>query len=373
MADRISQKMDEGVVSSTFPGAVLLIALAGKIVFHKPFGLQDLVSRRSEVGCDTLFDIASLTKPLATAAAILLLIQEGKLDLEDPVSKYLPEFSSGDKTDVRLFHLLNHASGLPDWRPYYQSITKKGDGFSGSLEAKKQVYQMARNEPLIAAPGAQSLYSDIGFMLLGEIIEQASGMALDQFCEANIFSHLDTDRPCFVPLRHPGFDRLTQAIAATEDLKWRGGLIRGTVHDDNAYAMGGIAGHAGLFATARGVYRLLQLWQKSIQGEGPFDQTIASRFVKRQQETGFPKDASWALGWDTPSRPISSSGRFFSDESFGHLGYTGTSIWVDQTHDLTVILLTNRVHPSHENKKILSFRPELHDVIFKEIIGETIL
>lgn len=372
MNDCISQKMVEGLVSGVFPGAVLLVEFEGSIVFHKAFGLQDLESRRAEIDCNTLFDIASLTKPLATATAISLLIQEEVLGLNDPVSKYIPAYASGDKAKVRLLHLLNHSSGLPDWKPYFEDIAKLSSGnsgFSGSPEAKQSVYQMAGNEALIKSPGELSLYSDIGFILLGEIIERVAAMSLDQFCETQIFSHLDADRPCFKPLSHPGFDRLNQAIAATEVLPWRGGLIRGIVHDDNAYVMGGISGHSGLFSTANGVYQLVQLWQKSVQGAGPINQELASRFISRQVGPGFPKESSWGLGWDSPSRQHSSSGRFFSGNSFGHLGYTGTSIWVDQEKDLTVILLTNRVHPSHENKKIQVFRPELHDLVFKEIVG----
>jgi len=374
MNDPISQKMAEGVVSGVFPGAVLLVDLGGTIVFHKPFGLQNLELRRSEVACNTLFDIASLTKSLATTAAIVLLIQEKALKLDDPISKYIPAYASSDKAEVRLFHLLNHCAGLPDWHPYYKTIMKQDKaadgGFLGSPKAKQLVYQMARNEVLVSPPGELSRYSDIGFILLGDIIEQVSRMSLDQFCEEKIFAQLESDRPCFRPLSHPSFDRLTQSIAATEHLSCRGGLIRGTVHDDNAYVMGGVAGHAGLFATAMGVYQLVQLWRKSIKGEGPFKQEIAQHFVNRQQGLGLPKDTSWGLGWDTPSPLNSSSGQFFSSNSFGHLGYTGTSVWVDQEKDLTVILLTNRVHPTHENKKIQAFRPELHDVVFKEIMGE---
>ena len=148
------------------------------------------------------------------------------------------------------------------------------------------------------------------------------------------------------------------------------------VHDDNAYVMGGVSGHAGLFSTATGVYQLVCTWLDSAKGSEFFDRELALRFIARQEGNQSPKGSSWGLGWDTPSRPtkaegpaISSSGHFFSDNSFGHLGYTGTSIWVDRKHNLIIILLTNRVHPSRENRKIQSFRPELHDVVFKEIVS----
>ncbi|MFQ5950082.1 MAG: serine hydrolase domain-containing protein, partial [Nitrospiria bacterium] len=180
--------------------------------------------------------------------------------------------------------------------------------------------------------------------------------------------------------RPPAYRR--RSFAATELSSWRGKVICGTVHDDNAYAMGGIAGHAGLFSTAREVYRLVRFWLDALKGEGILDPSLTALFVTRQKGRGVPAQSSWGLGWDTPSHPStsdappstsnippSSSGRYFSSASFGHLGFTGTSIWVDRARDLAVILLTNRIHPSRANEKIRSFRPALHDVIFKEVAG----
>jgi CubicO group peptidase (beta-lactamase class C family) len=342
MIGRIAQKMEDGVASGAFPGGVLLVHYQGRVIFHEAFGSASVLPNPLPMTRDTLFDLASLTKPLATAAAVACLIQEGALKLGDPLSKFIPEFSGGDKGEVTHFHLLNHSSGLPDWKPYYQEVAmrgKKEEGYLGSPAAKRGIYQMAHQECLTSLPGTRSLYSDIGFILLGEVIEKVAGEPLHRFCYRQIFSKLKAKETFFITFgRRP----------------WREKVIRGWVHDENAYAMGGVAGHAGLFSTAGEVYLLVRLWLDSIRGEGGLDPSLATLFVTCQQGSGVPAGSSWGLGWDTPSRPVSSSGSYFSSSSFGHLGFTGTSIWVDRKKDLVVILLTNRI--------------QLHDLIFQEVV-----
>lgn len=369
---RIAQKMREGVSSGVFPGGVLLIHHRGKVLFHEAFGSESSLPRSPLTTCDTLFDLASLTKPLATAAALLLLIAQDQIALSDPLFKFIPEFAIGAGKEITLLHLLNHSSGLPDWRPYYEEIVKREEkepGFLGSPEAKEAVYRMAHAEPLPDPPGATARYSDIGFILLGEVVEKVAQAPLHRFCDRQLFAGIGCKETSFI--RRGRRPRLFQrrSFAATEAGTWRGKRIRGEVHDDNAYAMGGVAGHAGLFSTAREVYRLVRLWLDSIAGKGGLDPALAELFVTRQQGSGIPAGTTWGLGWDTPSRPHSSSGQFFSSSSFGHLGFTGTSIWVDRKEDLAVILLTNRVDPSRENQKIRLFRPALHDLVFQEVIG----
>lgn len=368
---RIAQKMREGVSSGVFPGGVLLVHHRGEVVFHEAFGTESSSPRSAPVTCETLFDLASLTKPLATAAAVLLLIAQDQIALRDPLFKFIPEFAIGAKKEITLLQLLNHSSGLPDWRPYYQEIVKKEEkepGFLGSPEAKAAVYKMAHEEPLLALPGAKARYSDIGFILLGEVIERVAQEPLHRFCHP-LFLKVGCKETSFIRRgRRPRAFR-GRAFAATEASTWRGKLIRGVVHDDNAYAMGGVAGHAGLFSTAREVYRLVRLWIDSIAGKGELDPELAALFVSRQKGSGIPAGTTWGLGWDTPSRPHSASGKFFSPSSFGHLGFTGTSIWVDRKEDLAVVLLTNRVHPSRENQEIRPFRPALHDLVFQEVVG----
>ncbi len=368
---QIVQKMQEGVGEGVFPGGVLLIHYQGQVIFHEAFGSAWLVPYKIPMRCDILFDLASLTKPLATAAATLMLIQEGVLALKDPASKFFPEFGHGPKRKITLRHLLNHSSGLPDWKPYYQEMIKEGEEGKdalGSSASKQKICQMVHEESLIAPPGKKSLYSDIGFILLGEIVEKVAGEPLHRFCFRKIFSKAGCKETTFIRTRQRPQRFRGRRFAATEDAPWYG-IVCGRVHDENAYAMGGVAGHAGLFSTARETYLLVRLWMNSLRGEGEFDQKLATRFVTRQRQRGVPPDSTFGLGWDTPSSENSSSGKFFSPSSFGHLGFTGTSIWVDWEKDLVVVLLTNRIHPDRENKKIVAFRPELHDLIYQGVVG----
>ncbi|MFQ5543296.1 MAG: serine hydrolase domain-containing protein [Nitrospiria bacterium] len=368
MNDLIEEKIQEGIQKKVFPGCVLLIHTAGKIVFHKAFGSSIVTPLRSKMYLNTLFDIASLTKPLATTTAIAFLLQEKQLSLGHQLHQIIPSFSGEGKKDITLFHLLNHASGLPAWKPYFEVIAARDAreaGFLGSPEAKQAVYDMAHQEALIAPPGQKNCYSDIGFILLGEVVETVSGLSLDAFFRKYLFTHLASEQPFFQP--HAVLQNDATSFAATQDSAWRKEVIQGRVDDDNAYVMGGVAGHAGLFSSALGVYQLVCLWTHSIEGQGFLSPAIASQFVERQVDEGVPRSSSRGLGWDTPSYP-SSSGRYFSSESFGHLGFTGTSVWVDRKNDLIVIFLSNRVHPLRANEQIHAFRPELHDLIFEEFV-----
>ncbi len=352
--------MAQGVEDGVFPGGALLVRYRGQIVFHEVCGAASVVPTTTPITRETLFDLASLTKPLATAAALLLLVQEKALALSDPVRRFIPSFSGDRKDAVTLFHLLNHSAGLPAWQPYYHEASHRTT-ILDSLHA----------EPLIAPPGTERLYSDLGFILLGEVIETVSGERLDRFCARRIFTPAGCLTAGFRPLAADSADvpPPTVSIAATSRLA-DGRVLRGEVDDDNARAMGGVAGHAGLFATAAEVDRLLGLWTGALNGCGLFDRKLAMQFVSRQTGADVPIDSTWGLGWDTPSPLASSSGRFFSAESFGHLGFTGTSIWYDRRTTLGVILLTHRVHPDRTNQKIKRFRPELHNRIFQEVVGD---
>ena len=361
MVPLLSEKMAQGLAEGVFPGGALLVRYRGQIVFHEVCGAASVVPEVTPIGRETLFDLASLTKPLATAAAILLLVQEKALALSDPVQRFIPSFSGDRKGAVTLFHLLNHSAGLPAWKPYYAEAGHR-TAILRSLHA----------EPLIAPPSTERLYSDLGFILLGEVIETVSGERLDRFCARRIFAPAGCETAGFRLLAAAPDSENAPApavsIAATSRLS-DGRVLRGEVDDDNARAMGGVAGHAGLFATAADVDRLLGLWTGALDGAGIFDKHLATQFVACQTGPGVPTGSTWGLGWDTPSPLASSSGRFFSAESFGHLGFTGTSIWFDRRTTLGVILLTHRVHPDRTNQKIKRFRPELHDLIFQEVVG----
>jgi CubicO group peptidase (beta-lactamase class C family) len=217
-------------------------------------------------------------------------------------------------------------------------------------------------EPVQALSPPQSVYSDVGYMVLGFVVERLMNQSLADFCQSRIFGPLHA-----CPLGYRGQNSQEEMgseigeCAPTEQDPWRGRLLQGEVHDENAFALGGIAGHAGLFGTAEAVGQATQAWLEGYQGiPGVFDSQLVKRFATAQPGT------SWALGWDTPSQP-SSSGQWFSPESFGHLGFTGTSIWIDPIRELEVIFLSNRVHPTRDNHAIKAFRPRLHDAIIQEL------
>jgi CubicO group peptidase (beta-lactamase class C family) len=360
MTKAIRDKMSEAVEKSVFPGAVLLAGLGGKLILHEAFGYASIVPRRVPMTRRTRFDLASLTKPLATATAIMLLVNEGRIDLSDSVERWIPEFGNGGKSKATVFHLLNHSSGLRALRPYHREFIRSRKK-AGSRAARRRIFERLVREKTIYPPGTRSLYSDLGFMLAGKIVETAGGMRLDRFCRRRLFSPLGLSTLGY--RRVTGQNPKSGRYAATERCAWRRRVLCGEVDDSNAYVMGGIEGHAGLFGTGLDVYRFAQAILDAANGSGGMvPQALADRFVTRAGTPG----SSWALGWDTPSAP-STSGRYFSPRSFGHLGFTGCSIWCDRDRELIVVLLTNRIHPSARNNRIRAFRPVIHDVIVREL------
>ena len=320
-----------------------------------PFGKLERDGEAYDADEDSMYDVASLTKPIVTTTAVMLLAQQGRLDLNRPVENYLPGFAAAAKSDpnpawrarVTPRMLLLHDSGLPDHRDFYK-------------EAKGHDAILARvlAEPLVREPGTQIVYSDLGFILLGEIIERLTGESLDVFAKREIFHALGMDRSMFNPPR-----KLREDIAPTEmDSAFRKRLIWGEVHDENAWAMGGIAGHAGLFSTAQDIAAFAQMiLNGGIYGhERVLARSTIQQFTARQTVG----TSARTLGWDVPEEP-SSSGRYFSAKSFGHTGFTGTSLWIDPERKLFVVLLTNRVNPTRANEKIRQVRPALHDAVFE--------
>jgi CubicO group peptidase (beta-lactamase class C family) len=363
MVHPLSDALQQAVRDGVCPGAVLLVQEGDAVRFCDAAGSATLLPEPEPMRRDTLFDLASLTKPIATATAALLLIHRGALALDQPAVRWLPEFHGDGKDRVTLYHLLNHSSGLPAWKPFYTSFDPRT---AGQPESRERLLDLVLREPLVAPPGQRSAYSDLGFMLLGLIVERAGGRPLDQFCREQMFEPLAMRATAFRPIdgQHehvpgPG----SASIAATETSEWRGRLLRGEVHDDHGYLLGGVGGHAGLFAPADDLARFVGAVIAADQGRprGPFDgvpTALLHQFLTRQSTPG----SSWALGWDTPSDP-SSAGRFFSARSCGHLGYTGVSMWIDRDRGWGVLLLTNRVHPTSRNVKIGAFRPAIHDLV----------
>jgi len=364
--DAFQQAVTEGV----FPGAVVLVSKDENVVYERAFGSRSLLPQKTPMEPGTIFDVASLTKPVATTTAIMLLIQERKLRLGDLISRVIPMYGVLGKNLTTIRHLLNHSSGLPAWKPFYEHILqgeKSGRvNFVASRAAKHFVYEQIHRERPSSPPGTQCVYSDLGFVVLAEIVEVLTGQSFDRFCQERIFKPLGLRSTGFVDLSQMRTRRLQpveEMIAPTENCPWRKKILCGEVHDDNAYAMGGVAGHAGLFSSARDLHAWLVQLNRCLRGKGSFlPQSLVEGFLTRD---GSVSNSTFALGWDTPAPSGSSSGALFSPRSVGHLGFTGCSVWWDLEKDCHVILLSNRVHPSRKNEKIRDFRPHIHDLIMK--------
>jgi CubicO group peptidase (beta-lactamase class C family) len=371
----VENATEEAVKQGVFPGAVLLVGRGEEVIYIQAFGSRSLVPGQSPMQSSTIFDVASLTKPLATTIAIMLLASKKKLRLDDQVTRFVPTFGVFGKSPTTIRHLLSHSSGLPAWKPYYEAVVdgeKSGkNNFVASRAAKSYVLEQIHREKPLSEPGTQARYSDLGFMVLGEIIETISGSNLDGFCHDRIIKPLGLRSTAFVDLTQPRRGRiqaLENMIAPTEICPWRKRVLCGEVHDDNAFAVGGVAGHAGLFSSARDIHAIVARLDQCLRGRNSFlPQSLVQEFFTRDHSVS---DSTRALGWDTPTPDKSASGRHFSQKSVGHLGFTGTSLWWDLEKNCHVILLSNRVHPTRNNEKIKQFRPRIHDLIMQAINHE---
>ena len=348
--------LDRAVADHAFPGGVLAVGQNGQLLMHA-FGRLTYDAKAPAVRDTTIYDLASLTKPIVTTSAIMMLVAEGQVDLDAPVSRYLPGWLAGPNASqqqnwrqkVTVRELLLHTSGLPGHREFYKDA-----------KGADKIPQRVHAEPLVAAPGTKVEYSDLGFMLLGEIVERLTGQTLDQFARERIFAPLGMDHSYFNPPRS-----LRAQIAPTEnDTTFRKRQLYGEVDDANAFAMGGITGHAGMFSTAQNISVFAQMM---LNGGMYAQRRIFSRAIVDQFTARVPVgDSARALGWDVPTEN-SSSGRYLSQRAYGHNGFTGTSIWIDPDKGLFVVLLTNRVYPSAANDKIRQVRPALHDAIVEAL------
>jgi beta-glucosidase-like glycosyl hydrolase/CubicO group peptidase (beta-lactamase class C family) len=347
--DSVRLIMEKAVQDSVFPGAVLLVSRNGLLVMHEAFGKMGYNEFNQPMPLDAVFDMASVTKCVATTTACMLLYEGGLLDLDAPVQKYLPEFSGANKEKITIRHLLTHSSGLMAYRRYFLDFHTPGE-----------IIKTILNEPLENPVGAKTVYSDLGIILMGKIVEKLSGQALDIFCREQIFKPLKMSETFYNP---PA--QLLTHIPPTEFDAWRGRLVHGQVHDENAFSLGGVSGHAGLFSTARDLATFLYM----LLNGGAYDggrllkpETIAL-FTSRQNVVA---GSSRALGWDTADGN-NSAGHFMNARAFGHTGFTGTSVWTDPEKNMFVILLSNRVHPTRNNQKLLGFRAKLHDAVMNAV------
>jgi beta-glucosidase-like glycosyl hydrolase/CubicO group peptidase (beta-lactamase class C family) len=344
--------LDRAVADHAFPGGVLAVGYQGELAVHE-FGRQTYDMNSPTVHVDTIYDAASLTKSVVTTTLVAMQVEAGRMGLDLPVARYIPEWNDGPNTDwrkaVTVRNLLTHTSGLPAHKDYFLT-----------LHSKREFIAAICREPLEYAPGTKTVYSDLGFILLGEILERATGKTVDQLAHDQIFAPLEMTGTTFNPPKN-----LLRSIAPTEnDTAYRKQLVQGAVHDENAFAMGGVAGHAGLFTTAPDLAAFCQMLLNGgiYSHHRLLTRATISQFTASQTLAGNAR----TLGWMTPT-PNSSSGRYFSSRAFGHLGFTGTSIWIDPDRQLFVILLTNRVNPTRENDKIAVVRPALHDAVIESL------
>jgi CubicO group peptidase (beta-lactamase class C family) len=370
----VEQAFNEAVEGGVIPGATVVVRVGRDIAFEGAFGFRSVVPTRTPMKIDTVFDLSSLTKALATSVAAMVLTRDGKLRLGDRVTRFFHNFGVHGKSGVTFRHLLAHCSGLAAWRPFHQriaAIEKSGKvNFMASHGAKEFTYEEIHRERPEAPPATKAIYSDLNFMLLGETIEKVTTLPLNRYCRDKIFRPLELRSTDFIDMalvRSHRLERVTDMFAPTEICPSRKRLLVGEVDDENAYAMGGVAGHAGLFAPVHEVDRIAAHLIACWAGRSDFiPPAIAREFWTRDTTVA---DSTWALGWDTPSPQASSSGRHFSPAAVGHLGFTGTSIWIEPAREIAVSLMTNRVHPRRDNQAIRQFRPRIHDLIMEAIDG----
>ncbi len=353
--------LEEAVRSRLFPGVALLVIRSGRPALSLCEGRLTYAPWSPAVTRETVFDLASLTKPLVTTLCIMALMERGVISLEDRLQEFFPD-APEDKAGITIRQLLSHASGLPAHRPFYERLLRQS-----VYDPKDALTSMVLEEELESVPGEGTLYSDLGFMLLGRIIEILCASSLDRAWQHLVQGPFQVEELFFNPFNSKGRNGC-QHLAPTEVCRIRGRVIQGEVNDLNAWAVGGVCGHAGLFGTIRGVADLLEKLLRIYHGHAtgsPVSRSTLRVFWTRVNQ---PAGSTWALGFDTPSPVDSTAGTRFSPRSVGHLGFTGTSFWMDLEEELMVILLSNRTFPyTDERGRVLmkEFRQRCHDLIWE--------
>ena len=348
--DRI---MNRAIEDSVFPGGTVAVVRDGVLAYHEAYGYLDYNKiRRTRI--NTIYDLASLTKPLATTLAVMRLYDQGRLSLDTPVSQYFPEFSTGEKANITVRQLLNHTSGLPAYREYVNQH-----------RTRDAILRAVKNEPLINEPGSRTVYSDLGFILLGEIVASITGTGLDTYLRQEFYGPMRISDTGSNPSRR-GNAVINRTAPSEIDTTYRNKTIRAEVHDERAYYMGGVAGHAGLFSTTGNLSVLIHMLMN--------DGTYAGReFIKPETIAKFtkrPDGGGRALGFDLKTlNGFTTAGSLSSDNTFGHLGFTGTSFWIDPDRNLAVIILTNRTYPYRGTASgINRVRAGVMDAVIESII-----
>ena len=375
---KVETALDKAIEKQEIPGAVVLARMPREGELLEYAWVRGLAAARPErlpMRRDTIFDLASLTKPIATTTAIMLLVEEGSIDLDDPVAKTLPSFADRGKEAVTIRHLLSHSAGLKPWRGFHELLIQKerktGERLLGTKEGRDWILDRVLRSGLVHEPGEAAVYGDLDFIVLAALVEAVAHQPFDEFCESRIFTRLGLADTHFFPIPVDGSqavpDSVRRRVAATENCPWRERILWGEVHDPNASAMGGVAGHAGLFSTVDDVMKFAQFFVDAWHGRN--DALPPARVREFSERQNLPESSDWALGWDTPTLGASSSGEHFSANSVGHLGFTGTSLWIDLERELIVVMLTNRVHQVAKRSRF-DLRPKVHDAIVLGLTAE---
>lgn len=348
LGTRLDARLHDAIEAGVAPGAVLAVGRHGELVHLRGYGRLDTDTASPPATPQTIYDLASLTKVVATTTAAMILEEEGLLDLDRPVREYLPALDAPEKAEITPRLLLIHQAGFEAFAPLYQSY-----------RGRDQYLEQINSRPLRWAPGTRTEYSDWDLIVMQRVIERITGQPLDEFLRDRVFGPLGMHDTGFNPP-----PELRERVAPTEIQEFRGGKVHGEVHDENAWALGGVAGHAGLFSTAPdlAVFAHMMLGGGEVDGVRILRPETIARWTARQGNA-----STRALGWDTPS-PRGSAGRYFSARSFGHTGFTGTSIWMDPEKGVYVILLTNRVNPTREGTGIGAVRSSVADIVQEAIV-----
>lgn len=360
----IDNLINSSISEKYFPGAQLVVGNDEGIIYINSYGRYTYDDNSPKVTNESIFDLASVTKAVATTSAVMKLFEERKIWLYDFVSEYIPGFDTNGKSNIRIINLLLHNSGLPAWLPFYKTCRSKQD-----------VLNEINNAYTVYETGKNFIYSDLNMVLLGEIAEIATGESLDKYCSQNIFEPLGMPGTGFNPPK----DKTWQCLPTEYDDYWRMRQLQGEVHDETASLLGGISGNAGLFSNAKDLYKFMRMLllegkyeDESIAAPYPvfsklFDKETVVRFTEKYETQDYFNTR--AFGWDTKQPPIGSfqsqCGTLISDNCFGHTGYTGTSVWCDKDRKIIIVFLTNRLYPKRGNNGILKLRPVLHDEILK--------
>ena len=343
--------LEEAIAERAFPAASIAVTHKSRVAALKTLGRFTYEPTTHPLTPATLFDLASLTKVVATTSMAMLLYEHGLLDLDAPVAAIVPEFildaeKDPRRNEVSLRMLLAHSSGLPAYEKLFLKVS-----------TRDELLRAALSMPLAAGPGTRVDYSDIGFIILGIALERLAGESLDRFCQSEIFGPLGMSNTTF----NPPIENRKQIPPTADDRTFRRRIIQGEVQDENASVLGGVAPHAGLFSSARDLAQFAHAMLNP--GRPVFRTETIAVFTRRQSA---PEGTTRGLGWDTPSAS-SQSGKYFSANSYGHLGYTGTSLWIDPERHISITLLTNRTWPDCSNHAIKQIRPRFHDAVIEAL------